>query len=81
MDSQDPVPVLMCPSCWKIQPRKDELEFELDRWVDPTTFMARGALQSYDYHIIDGYCDPCLAEIVTRDHVARLRAAMERVNA
>ena len=67
----------MCASCWRIQPLTDDLGTELDQWVDPTTFMARGK----HYDIIDGYCDPCLMEMALRDQLALARAAEERTNA
>jgi len=77
----DHEPILMCASCWRIQPLEDDLSSEPDRWIDPTTFMACGQLRSHEYEIIDGYCDPCLMEIALRDHHALVRAAGERTNA
>jgi hypothetical protein len=71
----------MCASCWRIQPLTQELGTELDQWLDPTTFMARGQLGSEQYDIIDGYCDPCLMEMALRDQLALARAAEERTNA
>jgi hypothetical protein len=71
----------MCASCWRIQPLTDDLGTELDQWVDPTTFMARGQLGTRQYDIIDGYCDPCLMEMALRDQLALARAAEERTNA
>jgi hypothetical protein len=73
--------ILMCASCWKIQPLTDDLGAELDQWLDPTTFMARGQLGSERYDIVDGYCDPCLMEMAVRDQLALARAAEERTNA
>jgi hypothetical protein len=73
--------ILMCASCWRIQPYSEELGTELDQWVDPTTFMARGQLGSQRYDIVDGYCDPCLMEMAIRDQLALARAAEERTNA
>ena len=74
-------PIVMCASCWRIQPFTDDLISEPDRWIDPTTFMACGQLKSHEYEIIDGYCDPCLIEIALRDQHALVRAAGERTNA
>jgi hypothetical protein len=74
-------PILMCASCWRIQPLADELSTEEDQWLDPTTFMARGQLGSHEYEIIDGYCNPCLIEMAVRDQCALVRAAGERTNA
>jgi hypothetical protein len=79
MDDQKAI--LMCASCWRIQPLTEDLGTELDQWVDPTAFMARGQLASAHYDIIDGYCDPCLMEIAVRDQLALARAAEERTNA
>jgi hypothetical protein len=73
--------ILMCASCWKIQPLTDDLGTELDQWLDPTTFMAREQLGSDRYDIVDGYCDPCLLEMALRDQLALARAAEERTNA
>ena len=74
-------PVMMCASCWKMQPLHDELGAALDQWVDPTAFMARGQLGVGRFLIIDGYCDPCLVEMAARNQVAVVRAAYERTNA
>lgn len=80
MEAQEPI--LMCVSCWRIQPLMDESDSEeSDRWIDPTTFMACGQLETHEYEIIDGYCDPCLFEIAIRDQRALDRAAGERTNA
>jgi hypothetical protein len=79
MDAQKSI--LMCASCWRIQPLTDDLGTELDQWLDPTTFMARGQLGSGRYDIVDGYCDPCLMEMAVRDQLALARAADERTNA
>lgn len=73
--------VMMCASCWRIQPLHDELGSELDHWIDPTAFMARDQLGAGAYHVVDGYCDPCLADIATRDSRALVRASRERINA
>jgi hypothetical protein len=73
--------ILMCASCWRIQPLTEDLGTELDQWLDPTAFMARGQLASERYDIVDGYCDPCLMEMAIRDHLALARAAEERTNA
>lgn len=73
--------ILMCASCWHIQPLADEWSAASDQWVDPTTFMAREQLQSHEYEIIDGYCDPCLLEMAIRDQCALFRASAERTNA
>jgi hypothetical protein len=73
--------ILMCASCWRIQPLTDDLGTELDQWLDPTTFMAREQLGSDRYDIVDGYCDPCLLEMALRDQLALARAAEERTNA
>jgi len=78
---EDQRPILMCASCWRIQPLTDDLGTELDQWVDPTTFMAREQLGSQRYDIIDGYCDPCLMEMALQDQLALARAAEERTNA
>jgi len=78
---EDQQSILMCASCWRIQPLTEDLGTELDQWVDPTTFMARGQLGSLRYDIIDGYCDPCLLEMAIRDQLALARAAEERTNA
>ena len=48
----------MCASCWRVQPLAGDLGTELDQWVDPTTFMARGQLGSQQYDIIDEYAIP-----------------------
>ena len=71
----------MCPSCWRIQPITQELGVELDQWIDPTTFMACGPLDSGGYDIVDAYCDPCVLEMALRDQLALARAAGERTNA
>lgn len=71
----------MCASCWRIQPLASDWSSESDRWIDPTTFMACGQLQSHEYEIIDGYCDPCLIEMAVRDQHALSRASVERTNA
>lgn len=73
--------ILMCASCWRIQPLTNELCVELDQWIDPTTFMACGQVASEAYDIIDGYCDPCLMEMAVRDQLALARASAERTNA
>jgi hypothetical protein len=73
--------ILMCASCWRVQPMSQELGVELDQWIDPTTFMACDSLDSSGYDIVDGYCDPCLLEMALRDQVALARAAGERTNA
>jgi len=77
--------ILMCASCWRIQPLTEdfgtELDQELDEWMDPTTFMGWGRLGSGRYDIVDGYCDPCLMEMALRDQLALDRAAEERTNA
>lgn len=73
--------ILMCASCWRIQPLADEWSSESDQWIDPTTFMACGQLQSHEYEIIDGYCNPCLLEMTVRDQQALYRASGERTNA
>ena len=78
--------ILMCASCWRIQrltedPLTEGLGAELDRWMDPTTFMGWGRLGSGHYDIVDGYCDPCLMEMALRDQLALARAAEERTNA
>ena len=73
--------ILMCASCWRIQPLTDDLGTELDQWLDPTIFMARGQLGSDRYDIVDAYCDPCLMEMALRDQRALARAAEERTNA
>lgn len=71
----------MCASCWRIQPLADEWSAVSDCWIDPTTFMACGQLQSHEYEIIDGYCNPCLIEMAVRDQHALFRAREERTNA
>ena len=73
--------ILLCASCWRIQPITDDLGTELDQWLDPTTFMAREQLESERYDIVDSYCDPCLIEMALRDQLALARAAEERINA
>jgi hypothetical protein len=73
--------ILMCASCWRIQPLTEDLGTELDLWLDPTAFMARGQLGPERYDIVDGYCDPCLMEMAVRDQLALARAAEERTNA
>ena len=78
---EDQTPVMMCAYCWKMQPLRDELGSQLDQWIDPTAFMARGQLGNQAYLIIDGYCDPCLVEMAARSQVALMRAAEERTNA
>jgi len=79
MDDQKSI--LMCASCWRIQPLSEDLGAELDEWIDPTTFMACGQMKSEHYDIIDGYCDPCLLEMALRDQLALARTAEERTNA
>jgi hypothetical protein len=81
MDSTDDLrqPVLICASCWKIQPPQDHLVFEMDQWVDPTAFMAWSDGGTSDYHLVDGYCDSCLAEIVRR--IPAEGSGVERLNA
>ena len=80
-DSLVPViPVLMCPSCWRIQSGQDDWDIAPDRWVDPTAFLARGAFGSNSYHFIDGYCDPCLDEMLAHDEQVLMQASMERLN-
>ena len=78
---EDQIPVMMCASCWKIQPLGDELGSELDQWIDPTAFVVRGQLGSRAYPIIDGYCNPCLIEMAVRNQRALVREAGERINA
>ena len=78
---EDQKSILMCASCWRIQPLSEDLGTEWDQWVDATTFMARGQLGSQRYDIVDGYCDPCLMEMAIRDQLALARAAEERTNA
>lgn len=73
--------ILMCASCWRIQPLTEDLGAELDQWMDPTTFMGWGRMESGRYDIVDGYCDPCLMEMALRDQLALARAADERTNA
>lgn len=72
---------MMCASCWRIQPLADEWCSDSDQWIDPTAFMARGQLQSHEYEIIDGYCNPCLIEMAVRDEHALFLASVERTNA
>jgi hypothetical protein len=81
MDYESPRLVLMCASCWNIQPLENEFEFDLGRWLDPITYSSRGERGLSDRQIIDGYCDPCLAEMTARDHATRARATRERINA
>ena len=78
---EDHTPVMMCAYCWKMQALQDELGSQLDQWIDPTAFMARGQLGTQAYHIIDGYCGPCLVEMAARSELAIMRAAEERTNA
>jgi hypothetical protein len=78
---ETPKSILMCASCWRIQPLTEDLGTELDQWLDPTTFMACEPLRSERYDIVDGYCDPCLLEMALRDQLALARAAEERTNA
>ena len=78
---EEQIAILMCASCWRIQPLTEDLGAELDQWMDPTTFMARRQLGSAQYDIIDGYCDPCRMEMALRDQLALARASEERTNA
>jgi hypothetical protein len=73
--------ILMCASCWRIQPLVEDLGAELDQWLEPTTFMSWGQWGQGLYDIVDGYCDPCLMEMALRDQLALARAAEERTNA
>jgi hypothetical protein len=72
-------PVLMCASCWKIQPPHDHLMFEFDQWVDPTTFLAWSDGGTDDYLLIDGFCDGCLSDMARQ--TALSRHSVERLNA
>lgn len=74
-------PIIMCASCWRIQVPEDELVFESDQWIDPTTFMAHANGGAGDYHIMDGYCDPCLTAFVCRLEDVKTKTAHERLNA
>ncbi len=74
-------PVLMCSSCWNIQPPEDELTFEMDKWVHPTTFMASAVASSRHYVLVDGYCEECLTRLVEHVHLAARAGAHERLNA
>ena len=73
--------ILMCASCWRVQPIAEALGAELQEWSDPTTFMASGQVSSVTYDIVDGYCNPCLIEMALRDQLALARAEGERLNA
>jgi hypothetical protein len=74
-------PVLICASCWRIQPPHDHVVFEFDRWVDPTTFMAWADGGTDDYLLVDGFCESCLAEMARDTEHAQRRQSFERVNA
>lgn len=74
-------PVLMCSSCWKIQPPEDELAFEVDQWIDPTMFMANAVASARHYVLVDGYCEECLTDLVARVHSVSQASAHVRLNA
>lgn len=74
-------PVLMCASCWKIQPPQDHLMFEFDQWVDPTTFMAWSDGGTNDYVLVDGYCESCLSDLARCSGQSEGRPPFERLNA
>jgi hypothetical protein len=74
-------PIVMCAACWRVQVPEEELAFELDQWVDPTTFMAQSHGGAGDYLIMDGYCDGCLSEILFHIQDVKTKTAHERLNA
>jgi hypothetical protein len=74
-------PIVMCAACWRIQAPEDELVFDSDQWVDPTTFMAHADAGPGGYYIMDGYCDPCLTAFVSRLQDVKNKTAHERLNA
>lgn len=74
-------PVLICASCWKIQPPQDHLMFEFDQWVEPSTFMAWSDGGTNDYVLVDGYCDSCLSDMASQSDQAQPRQPVERLNA
>ena len=74
-------PVLMCSSCWKIQPPEDELTFDVDQWVDPTTFMAAAVARSRHYLLVDAFCDVCLSEMMDQTETVNQARNQERLNA
>jgi hypothetical protein len=79
--AEEKLSVVMCAACWKIQVPKNELAFETDHWVDPTTFMAQVDGGAAQYDLMDGYCDPCLTQFVCRLQDAKMKTACERLNA
>jgi hypothetical protein len=78
---EDQRTIVMCASCWRIQPLTEDLGAELDQWMDPTSFLGWGQWGWGRCDIVDGYCDPCLLEMALRDQLALARAAEERTNA
>ena len=80
-DSPSRQPVLMCSSCWKIQPPEDELTFDVDQWVDPTTFMAAAVARSRHYLLVDAFCEGCLSEMMDRAEAVTQTSSQERLNA
>lgn len=80
MDMSNFIPVLMCPSCWRIQPIRDEWGAGLDRWIDPAPFFTHEAYGSGSFQFIDGYCDPCLDEMRAHNEQILIQASMERLN-
>jgi hypothetical protein len=74
-------PVLMCSSCWKIQPPEDELAFDVDQWVEPGTFMAAAVARSRHYLLVDAFCEGCLSDMMERAEAVIPTTAHERLNA
>jgi hypothetical protein len=74
-------PVLICASCWRIQPPQDHLMFEFDQWVEPSTFMAWSDGGTNDYLLVDGYCDSCLSDMASQADLQQQRQPVERLNA
>ena len=82
MDYQGEDSLYMCASCWRILVPEDKQMFEVHRWVDPITIMARlgdGARQHIRF--VDTYCIACLIESTLCVESARRRAAHESLNA
>ncbi len=69
----------MCASCWRIQAPEDELAFEMDQWVDPTTFMAQACGGERHFRLMDGYCETCLSGFLNQ--LRDVKTKGERLNA
>jgi hypothetical protein len=78
---EDRKPLVMCASCWRVQVPEDELAFDPDEWVNPTTFMAQADGGAGDYLIMDGCCHMCLTEILCQIQSMKHKTAHERLNA